>query len=82
MEPVQPSRLADLLKPYNATRVAEFVGASRQSTASWARGERVPEIRFLPKLAELLRMDLAELTRLVAADEGRLPDGPSTEEVA
>jgi transcriptional regulator with XRE-family HTH domain len=67
--------LVELLKPYNLTRIAEQVGTTKQMTSRWGRGENLPDAKFLPKLAELLRIDLGDLTRIVAADAARINGG-------
>lgn len=68
---MSPKSLGDLLAPYNGNSVALHVGVSRSTVHSWKRGETFPSADKLPKLAEILRMDLGELTALIAGDSTR-----------
>jgi hypothetical protein len=66
-----PTTLAELLQPYNLSLLARRLTAkgfptSRDRMARMARGLTSPTVRELPALAELLRVDLAELARIVS----------------
>lgn len=66
MEIGQASGIADLLRPYTAIAIAEATGRSRQVAHGWRSGSGLPDVEALPKLADFLHVDLADLTRLVA----------------
>jgi len=64
--------LPALLKSYNLSAVAREMterGASvtRQAVSAWALGNSVPDIRLVPTLAEVLRVDVGDLTRIIAS---------------
>lgn len=61
--------LAGLLKPYRAAAIAEAVGRSRQAATAWRAGAQTPDVGSLPALATFLRMDLGELTAIVARSQ-------------
>ena len=63
--------LPEVLAPYNRSRIAEHVGVSRNTVSNWYQGTSSPEYTRLPKLAEILRMDVAELIQIVARDVER-----------
>lgn len=60
--------LPDLLAPYNYSRVAEHVEVSKETVSNWANGKTSPSSERLPALAEILRIDLGDLARIVAED--------------
>lgn len=60
--------LPEVLRPYKGVRIAEAVGCTPASVSKWTKGSR-PEPRYWPKLADFLRLDLAELSRIIAADD-------------
>lgn len=64
--------LSGLLQPFRVSAVAEAVGVSRAAVNAWRAGTAVPDVLRLPKLAELLRIDLGELAQIVADDAARL----------
>lgn len=64
--------LQGLLKPFRPVAIAEAVGCSRNAVGAWRLGNAVPDVARLPKLADFLRMDLGELTAVVAADAERI----------
>lgn len=64
----ETQRLSNLLRPYRTDAIQDATGVSRSNAHNWRNGRTLPETRFLPALAELLRIDLAELTRIVADD--------------
>lgn len=76
------SALAELLRPYNRSELARQLGTGRARVAKWARGTGKPEASELPRLAALLRMDLGELTTIVADDSRSAPAGVIQEAVA
>jgi hypothetical protein len=57
--------LNELLEPFNLAKLARDLDVEYTTVAGWRRGAQ-PQVRHLPKLAEYLRVDLAELTRIVA----------------
>ena len=63
--------LAQLLGPYRSEAVGEAAGTTRQTAHSWKTGSALPDVRFLPALATLLRIDLADLTRAVADESAQ-----------
>lgn len=63
--------LSDLLSHSNQSSVARALGRPRAYVNAMARGRRNPDIADLPKLAEILRVDLDALTRIVAGDAQR-----------
>jgi transcriptional regulator with XRE-family HTH domain len=75
--------LPALLAPYNQTRIAEHVGVTRAAVNDWAHNRTSPGTENLPKLAEILRVDLGDLTRIVAEDSRRrTPASDSSRAVA
>jgi transcriptional regulator with XRE-family HTH domain len=62
------SALADLLRPHNQSELARKLGVPAKTVNRWARGHFSPDVAVLPKLAEVLAVDLAELTTIVAED--------------
>lgn len=59
--------LAVLLRPYNQSKVARHIGVSRDRVNRWAAGQAYPEVQHLPRLAEILRVDVSTLTEIIAA---------------
>lgn len=66
--------LSALLEPYKTAAIIEATGVSRQAVSAWRTGRTLPDVAVLPRLARLLKVDLAELTRLVA--DARMDGGP------
>jgi transcriptional regulator with XRE-family HTH domain len=66
--------LAEILAPYRADAIVEATGKSRASVSTWRAGTTLPNVETLPALAEFLRVDLAELTQIIAADSRRLAE--------
>jgi transcriptional regulator with XRE-family HTH domain len=64
----QSRTLASLLQRYRADAIAQALGRSRSIAHAWRSGKYLPDVAALPELALFLRMDLEELTRIVAAD--------------
>ena len=63
--------LSELLQGYNQTYLAQEltrrgVRVSRGTVNAWALGKQTPDVRVLPCLAEILRVDVGELTTIVA----------------
>ena len=48
--------------------LVENTGRSSTTVSSWRAGRSLPEVSDLPEIAELLRMNLGELTEIVAAE--------------
>lgn len=68
----QEPTLISLLKLYNLSEIAREMTArgfpmSRDRMARMAKGQSVPTVRELPAFAEVLRIDVIELTRMVAS---------------
>ncbi len=63
--------LAGKLRLYNQSEIARRLGVKPKVVGRWARDEFSPEVANLPRLAEVLEMDLAELTTIVADDSKR-----------
>ncbi|HEX3459198.1 MAG TPA: hypothetical protein VHR97_14720 [Candidatus Baltobacteraceae bacterium] len=63
----QPS-IIKFLRPYRADAIAEAVGRSRSVATRWQAGRGLPDVAALPALAAFLRVDLDELTRMVAEE--------------
>jgi transcriptional regulator with XRE-family HTH domain len=61
-----PSTLAELLRPYNQTRIAEHLGVTRGAVSAWSTGETVPASDKIAALAEFLRIDIGKLSTLIA----------------
>ena len=57
--------LSELLEPFNLAKLARDLDVEYTTVAGWRKGAQ-PQVRHLPKLAEYLRVDLAELTRICA----------------
>lgn len=51
---------------YSQEGLAHAIGADRTTVGRWERGETMPQPPIRPKLAEVLKVDLAELDVLVA----------------
>lgn len=68
---VHPSRISDILRAYRAQAIADATGRSRTVAHDWRTGRGLPDVASLPALARLLRMDLADLTNLVAHESSR-----------
>jgi transcriptional regulator with XRE-family HTH domain len=64
--------LAAVLKGYNQAEVARHVGVTKTRVNRWARGESFPEVRDLPKLAEILRMTVTQLTAVIAGSSAEV----------
>jgi len=60
--------LADLMGTQNCSKIARELKKSRGAVSRWAKGETTPSAADLPKLADILRVDLATLTRIIARD--------------
>lgn len=71
--------LPELLSPYKPSAIAEAVGASRQAVHMWRCGASIPDVSVIPALARVLRIDLAELTEIIAADAKRLRETKGAE---
>jgi transcriptional regulator with XRE-family HTH domain len=65
------STLAALLGPYNRSEVARKVGTTRGRVNRWANDQGAPDVHELPALSKILRIDVAELTAIIAADNAR-----------
>lgn len=65
---------ADAIRDLKTQSICSRTKATRVRVASWRRGDGLPSFRFVPALAELLRMDVADLTRLIATDDQRRID--------
>lgn len=66
--------LADLLATHNRSEIARRLHRSRAAVGRWATGDATPSPMDLPALAEILHIDLGELTMIVAADARRISD--------
>lgn len=66
--PQEPQTLGSLLQTYNKRELARRLGVDASTVARWGRGETSPDTIVLPKLAALIRVDLDELTRLIAQE--------------
>src|SRR5262249_40818640 len=49
-------------------QLASDVGVTSQAVSQWERGETLPEIRNIPRIAAALRLDAAELLGLLDDD--------------
>ena len=58
----------ELLKPYNQSEIARYVGVTRSRVSRWANGQGAPEVQHLPRLAEILRVDIATLARIISKE--------------
>ena len=58
--------LVELLEPYNGAALARQLGVDKATVSAWRRRIARPTVSQLPRLADILRIDLAELTRIVA----------------
>jgi len=63
--------LAGLLSPYNRAEVARKVGTTRSRVNRWANDQGAPDVHELPALAAVLRLDVTQLTSIIAADNAR-----------
>jgi hypothetical protein len=59
---------ADAIHDFRTQSICDAVKVSPVRVAAWRKGD-LPRVRFIPALATLLRMDLADLTRLIATEE-------------
>lgn len=66
------SALVEILRPYNQRKLAGEMKVSHKRVNAWANGRAVPKIMELPRLADILRMDLAALTELAAQAEAEM----------
>lgn len=57
-----------MLETHNKAEIARRLGKGRTTVHRWGARIAVPDVADLPKLAEILNVDLADLTRIVAAD--------------
>jgi transcriptional regulator with XRE-family HTH domain len=60
--------LPELLRPYKTAAIVEEIGVARQAVSQWRSGRTVPDVRYLPALAQFLKIDLGELTEIVATE--------------
>jgi transcriptional regulator with XRE-family HTH domain len=76
-------RAARISKGLTLQAVADVLGIRNASVAQLESGRALPSPDRLPALAELLELDLVELSILEAMDRGRiaLPPGTSREQV-
>lgn len=58
--------VAALIAPFKTGAIVDATGRSRQSVHTWRNGGGLPDVGALPGLARLIRIDLAELTQIVA----------------
>jgi hypothetical protein len=57
-----------LLERYRSEAIADACSTNRQVAHSWRSGRSLPDVRFIPILAAFLKIDLAELTQIIADD--------------
>lgn len=76
------STLAEILAPYNRAEIARQLGTTRGRVNRWAQGEIAPDVREIPKLAELLRVSVSDLTSIIAKDSKRQTERRASEAVA
>jgi transcriptional regulator with XRE-family HTH domain len=59
-------KIAELRKEKGSTQaeLAEFLGVSFQSVSKWENGTTMPDITFLPNLAEYFEISVDELLGL------------------
>ncbi|MEW2222410.1 helix-turn-helix transcriptional regulator [Streptomyces sp. NPDC006990] len=50
---------------YSQEKFAHALGVDRTTVGRWERGETTPECVHRPKMAELLRLDITELGRVL-----------------
>lgn len=63
------TRFRDLIAPYRTEVLAEATGKQASWVSKWRlKDGPLPSIIDLPTIAAVLRMDLGELTRVVAAE--------------
>lgn len=60
---------ADAIHDFRTKSICAAVKVSPIRVAAWKKGDALPRVRFIPALATMLRMDLADLTRLIATEE-------------
>lgn len=65
---VGPQTLAEWLAPYRQEAVAEYVGVGNSTAHCWFHGLTLPRDEHIPKLAAFLRISVAELVRIIAAE--------------
>jgi transcriptional regulator with XRE-family HTH domain len=62
------STFAETIWHIKPSALVENTGRSSTTVSSWRAGRSLPEAGDLPAIADLLRMDLGELCRIVAAE--------------
>jgi transcriptional regulator with XRE-family HTH domain len=72
--------LADLIRAYRTQALIDATGRSRSAIAAWRARRGLPDVGSLPGLAGLLNLDLADLTRIIAAEAEERRRGPKTAE--
>lgn len=65
---MKPTSLAEMLRPYRTQAICDATGVSRSNAHNWRAGRTLPHVRYYTALADLLRIDLSEFTRLVVED--------------
>jgi transcriptional regulator with XRE-family HTH domain len=58
----------DVIWHIKPSALVENTGRSSTTVSNWRAGRSLPESSDLPAIADLLRMDLGELCRIVAAE--------------
>lgn len=64
-------RAAMSLRGYSQRKLAEEVGASKQSVTNWTQGHNEPSLRHLRRISRVLGVPLAELLEGDRSGEGR-----------
>ena len=62
----QPKTLSEVLRPFATSYLSERTGIRAKQISRWRNGNAIPPAPVLPALADAIRMDLGELTRIVA----------------